>query len=135
MPNAGDSFTVELKEPHIGWGTERHTNTRARRQGEAYIKIPRSEATRLSIFNGNRPNANTLYEVRCVNGNPINGRLLAQGSEDHNDVYAKQFSVQGDLKQVGQWYTSVGAVPGGHVRITFTSETSLELEYLPPNNA
>ncbi len=133
MPNAGDTFTVEIKEPHIGWGTERHTNTRPIRQGEGYIKIPRSEAIRLSIFNCNRQNANTLYDVVCLNGDQINGRLLAQGSEDSNDVYAKQFSVQGDLKQVGQWYASVHAVPGGHVRITFTSETSLTIEYLHPN--
>lgn len=135
MPNAGDTFIVEIKEPHIGWGTERHTNTRTIRHGEGYIKIPRAEAVRFSIYNCNRQNANILYDVVCLNGNQINGRLLAQGSEDSNDVYAKQFSVQGDLRQVGQWYASVHAVPGGRVRITFTSETSLELEYLPPNNA
>lgn len=132
MPNAGDSFTVEVKQCHLGWGTERRTNTRTLRQGEAYIKIPKRVAEDLSLFNSNRGGENTLYDVECINGNQITGRLLAQGSTRARDAYAKQFSVQGDLTQIGQWYTSVGAEAGGHVRVTFTSETSLQIEYIPP---
>ena len=61
MPNRGDNFTVKLKNAHLGWGTHRHTNSRKRRNGEAYLKIPASVAYSLNItnrnLNGQSPNA------------------------------------------------------------------------------
>jgi hypothetical protein len=61
MPNSGDYFTVKLKNAHLGWGTHRHTNSRKRRNGEAYLKIPASVAYSLNItnrnLNGQSPNA------------------------------------------------------------------------------
>ena len=136
MPNAGDTFEVEIKEAHLGWGTNppRRTQTRPTRNNEAYIKIPKDIARRFDVHNSNDNEANTLYDVECVNGAQINGQLLAQGCSSAGDIYAKQFSVQGNLQELNRWYTSVNAEVGGRVRVSFTTPTSLSLEYIPPEN-
>lgn len=134
MPVAGDSFTVEILKAHIKWGElpPRKSPTRQQREGESYIKIPAKYAKKFNIFNENKTDANALYSVTCVNGDQIKGNLLAQGCAKAGKIYAKQFSVQDDLKAMGDWYRSVGAQVGGHVKVTFTSSSSLAIEYLKP---
>ncbi len=129
MPKKGDSFIVILKSAHLGWGTYRHTDTRDPIYGEGYIQIPRKYAESFHIYNVNQPGANTRYFCTAVNGY-FSGVLLAQGCSKAGDVYAKQFAEEGNLKGIGSWYKSVGAVEGGKVRVTFTSFNSLAIEYL-----
>lgn len=129
MPQAGDTFTVTIKPSHLGWGTHRYTNTREPIYGEGYIKIPRYYAKKFGIFNDNHPVANPRYRCKAVNG-CFSGVLLAQGCSKAGDIYAKQFAEIGNLKGVGNWYRSVGAEVGRQVRVTFTSEDSLQIEYI-----
>lgn len=131
MPKAGDSFVVEVLDIHVGWGTypKRRSPTRSSTPGEGYIKIPKPEAIKFNIFNSNMMGANTLYSVTTKNGCPIEEMLLAQGCSQQGDIYAKQFSAQGNLKAIGGWYASVHAQPGGHVEVCFTSPTSLTIRY------
>lgn len=114
-------FTVTLKQLHVGWGDHRYTNTREPVAGEGYIPIPRKYAQLFDIYNSNLQNAaNNLYNVIAING-AISGRLLAQGCSQAGDAYAKQFAIEGDLKEIGRWYRSVGATVGGHVEVKFVS--------------
>lgn len=39
MANAGDTFTVELNQAQLEWGTFRFTGSRGLRYGEGYLKI------------------------------------------------------------------------------------------------
>ena len=126
MPN---SFIITLKEPHLGWGEHRHTNTRDVIPGEGYIQIPRKYAERFDIFNSNHPTANPRYQCSAVNG-AFEGVLLAQGSSTAGDVYAKQFSEEGNLKGIGDWYRSVNAQIGGQVRVTLTASNCCTIEYI-----
>jgi hypothetical protein len=128
MATAGQSFTVEIKPSHIGWGTYRHTATRDPIYGEGYIKIPSEYAHRYDIFNDNHPTANPRYHCHALNGS-FAGVLLAQGCNTAGDVYAKQFAEEGDLKGIGNWYRSVHAQVGGHVEVVFTSVNSMTIRY------
>ena len=38
MANAGDTFTVELNQAQLEWGTFRFTGSRGLRYGEGYLK-------------------------------------------------------------------------------------------------
>ena len=131
MPQAGDSFVVKVLQVHLGWGAPpgRISRSRQTRTGEGYIKIPRKYAKAFNIFNSNYSASNHLYNVTCINGQQIKGKLLAQGCSNAGDIYAKQFSVQGNLREIGAWYKSVNAQVGGRVRVTFTSPTDLSIQY------
>ncbi len=56
MANAGDTFTVELNQAQLEWGTFRFTGSRGLRYGEGYLKIPKPVALNLQLFNGNHTN-------------------------------------------------------------------------------
>lgn len=128
MPQAGNSFIVELKPSHLGWGTYRNTNTREPIYGEGYIKIPLMYARSYNIYNSNQPGANTLYTCHALNG-VFSGILLAQGCSNAGDIYAKQFAEEGSLKGIGNWYQSVVAQVGRYVEVVFKSPTSLTIRY------
>jgi len=128
MPKTGDSFVVELKPSHLGWGTYRHTCTRPPIYGEGYIKIPVKYARLFDIFNDNHPTANALYSCTALNGT-FSGTLLAQGCSKARDVHAKQFAEEGNLRGIGSWYQSVSARAGDHVEVVFTSPTSLTIRH------
>ena len=53
MANAGDTFTVELNQAQLEWGTFRFTGSRGLRYGEGYLKIPKPVALNLQLFDGN----------------------------------------------------------------------------------
>ena len=129
MANAGDSYTVELKEPHVGWGTYRKTASRVPRSGEAYIPIPVRDANRLNLYNqnhcGDRFGVN-LFNCISADGS-FSGVLRAQGCQSDGD-HAKQFSADKDLKAIGQWYKNIGANVGDTIKITWTSDTAIVIE-------
>lgn len=128
MAVAGQSFVVEIKPSHIGWGTHRYTGTRDPIYGEGYIKIPLNYARAFNIFNDNHPMASPLYRCHAING-IFSETLLAQGCNEAGDWHAKQFTEYGNLKGIGDWYRSVNAQIGGHVEVVFTSSNSITIRY------
>lgn len=129
MPKAGDCFVVELKDTHVEWGEYRYTSTRDMIPGEGYIPIPRSKAEAFRIYNTNGSNSLPLYNCTSIDGF-YQGTLLAQGSSEKGDVYAKQFAEYKNLKGLGRWFSAVGARPGDRVKVFFTSPTSMTIELL-----
>lgn len=129
MPKAGDFFIVQLKDTHVDWGEYRYTSTRDIIPGEGYIPIPRSQAEAFCIYNTNGPGPLPLYDCSSIDG-LYHGTLLAQGSSERGDIYAKQFAEYKNLKGLGHWFAAVGAKPGDRVKVVFTSPTSLTIELL-----
>ena len=106
MARVGDSYDIELKEAHLSWGTHRYTYTRDRIYGEGYLPIPRRYAVAYEIFNGNNgidTFGKNLFECHSVDG-LYSGVLRAQGCSTANDVYAKQFSEDGNLKGMQSYF-------------------------------
>ena len=66
----------------------------------------------------------------CFQWRLYQGVLLAQGSSEKSDVYAKQFAEYKNLKGLGRWFAAVGAKPGDWVRAAFTLPASLTIELL-----
>lgn len=133
MARAGDSFTVILKEAHLDWGEYRNLTNREPVSGEGYIPIPKEMAKSFGIYNSNNCDTGlgyNLFMAYSVDGFLNNVMLLAQGSSTAGDIYAKQFSVQDNLKRIGQWYSHMGAGVGDRVVVTFISPTEIELEII-----
>jgi hypothetical protein len=128
MPIAGDTFITTLKRPHLEWGSYRHTGSRGIIYGEGYLQIPRSEATRIGIYNSNYPGAITTVNCNSVDGFLTNVILKASGSSTAGDIYAKQFQGSGNLQLIGDWFNHVNAQIGDRVRVTWTSPTDIEIE-------
>ncbi len=122
MADANDSFVVELKEAHLNWGQYRNTDSREFIEGEAYIPIPKTYALQYSIFNSNHNQSGlgyNLFRASSEDGYLQNVMLLAQGSSSAGEEYAKQFSVQGNLQRIGDWYRNQNARPGDFVRVVW----------------
>lgn len=133
MANRGDSFTVTLKEAHLDWGEHRNPTNREPIPGEGYIPIPRKYAVGYSIYNSNHNPIGwgyNLFKASSVDGFLENVTLLAQGSSYAGDVYAKQFSVQGNLQMIGAWYRSQNAMPGDSVRVAWQGTDTIMLEII-----
>lgn len=133
MAKAGDFFVAELKDAHVAWGEHRHTSTRDIQHGEAYIQIPASDAYRLSIksFKG-AGNVDAIGEnlFYCTSSDGfLNGIIRAQGEQSDNR-YAKQFSMDKDLKELGRWFTYIGAKPGDIIKVTWESANKIIIEKL-----
>lgn len=127
----GDTYTVELKESHLAWGTYRNPTNREIVPGEGYVPIPFIYATKYKVFNSNSPNVGIGYNeffATSYDGYLKNTILLAQGSKCAGDIYAKQFSVKGDLKVIGAWYRYCNARPGNRVTVTWLSPTNIMLK-------
>ncbi|AEO12429.1 hypothetical protein SAMN05428976_10925 [Clostridium sp. USBA 49] len=130
---AGNSYTIQLKPSHLGWGDYRYTNTRDIIYGEGYIPLPKPYAKAFNIFNSNYSATGlgyNLFRASSVDGFLNNVTLLAQGSSTAGDIYAKQFSVHGNLKMIGAWYASQNATTNNLVRVTWTSPTDILLEII-----
>ncbi|KOF56284.1 hypothetical protein AGR56_05375 [Clostridium sp. DMHC 10] len=133
MAMAGNTYTIQLRPSHLGWGDHRYTNTRNIIYGEGYISLPIPTARSFNIYNSNNPTTGwgyNLFHASSVDGFLNNMPLLAQGSETAGDIYAKQFSVQGNLRMIGTWYASQNATPNNSVRVTWTSPTDIFLEII-----
>ena len=128
MPIAGDSFITTLKRAHLEWGSHRHTNSRGIIYGEGYLQIPKKEAIRIDIFNNNRPGAIVQYNCNSADGYLQNVTLKASGCTSAGDVYAKQFHGSGNLQLLGDWFHHIGAQIGDRVKITWISQTDIEIE-------
>lgn len=131
MPEAGDSYVLTLKRAYLEWGTHRHTQTRGSVYGEGYLHIPAHIAREYSIFNSNQPGANILYDCNSTDGFLTNETLRASGSSKAGYIYAKSLQGSGNLRLLGRWFNSVNAQVDDAVRITWTSPTTIELEFLP----
>ena len=134
MANAGDYYIVTLDFAHLGWGTYRHTASRPPIEGERYLPIPRYDATRLNIFNSNATGGRDVFGSNLFNCRSRDGSftavLKAQGCSQAGDRYAKQFSVNNDLRALKEWYDNVGAAPGDRVKVSWVSPTDIVIELL-----
>lgn len=130
MAKAGDSYVVELRENHLAWGTYRYTASRTPRSGEAYLPIPIEYARKYEIYNGNATHKTDVWGENIFWCVTIGAYLKAQGGTDRGAVYAKQFAVNDDLKELGEWYRAVGAKPGDSVRVVWISPSDIEIELL-----
>lgn len=124
MAQAGDNYTIVLKETHLNWGTHRYTYTRDRIAGEAYIPIPARVAYDLNITRGSIFN--------CTSSDrSFNHQLKATGSQHRRD-FAKNFHGNGDLKVLGNWLYEVCNVNiGDSIRLDWTSPTDIVLTHIP----
>jgi hypothetical protein len=131
MAVAGNSYVVELKPSHLGWGTVRHTNTRRIIPGEAYIHIPANIARSFGLYNSNNHQTGLGYNVfNCVSTDGFfSGELKSAGNYRKGAVYAKQFQGKGDLKALGRWFTHINAQVGDHVEVTWTSPTDITIRH------
>lgn len=138
MANKGDSYTVVLKKSHLDWGMHRYTGSRSDRTGEGYIPIPRIVAERLGLVNSNGTKygqdelGKNLFRYSSDDGE-YQGYLKAQGCNTAGDIYAKQFSADGDLRRLGEWFAHIGAEEGTKIRITWTSSTDIVLSKMGSN--
>ena len=131
MAKTGDTCTVPLKQAHLNWGEYRNPTNRDIIPGEGYIPIPKNYAVTFGIFNSNYSQNGfgyNLFHASSADGFLRNVTLLAQGSSTAGDVYAKQFSLQGNLQTIGDWYRNCNASLSNSVRVSWTSPTSILLE-------
>lgn len=133
MPKIGDSFTVQIGNAQHDWGTYRNPTNRSLIEGEAYLAIPKKYAVDYEIFNSNNQQVGLGYNefyASSSDGFLKNEILLAQGCSRAGDPYAKNFSIKGDLKKLGDWFSYAGVTAGSQVRVTFTSQTKVLLEII-----
>lgn len=133
MAIPGNNYTIQLKPPHLGWGNYRYTNTRDIIYGEGYIPLPKPCAREFKIYNSNYLSTGfgyNLFHASSSDGFLNNVTLLAQGSSTAGDIYAKQFSVEGNLKMIGAWYASQRATTDNSVRVTWISPTDILLKII-----
>ena len=133
MAKQGDSYRIKLKPPYLNWGDYRNPTNREFIDGEGYIPIPREYAERFGIFNSNhipKGLGYNMFYASSADGFLDNVLLLAQGCSNAGDVYAKQFSVKGDLKKIGSWYRHCNASTDNFVKISWLSPTEILLEIL-----
>lgn len=132
MPHAGDSFIVELSDTHLDWGNYRHTHSRNRIVGEAYIPIPSEYARMFKIYNSNYGSSGlgvNEFNAWTVSGDYL-GVVKTSGSKKAGDVYAKNLHGSGDLKSLGNWFYRVSMRPGDKVKVKWTTPKDIILEKL-----
>lgn len=131
MAVAGNYYTITLKQTHLNWGTHRYTGTRDSIDGEGYIPIPKDSACRFELLNSNGTHGademgKNLFRYTSDDGS-ISGILRAQGCNSAGDIYAKQFSVDRDLKAIGSWFAHIGAEEGTVIKVAWTSPVDIVL--------
>ena len=122
MANNGDTFTVQLNQSQLEWGTFRFTGSRGLRYGEGYLKIPKHVARTLQLFNGNYTNGidipgKNIFHATSADG-LFNGPLRSEGCSNAGDPYAKQFAGDKNLMALGCWYAQINAQVGDSIRVT-----------------
>ena len=134
MAKAGDSYIVILSKAHLEWGTHRYTNSRDQIYGEGYIPIPVDKAYNYGLLNSNGTGCTDILGqniFRCQSRDGLfNGILKAQGCREAGDIYAKQFSADGNLKALGTWYAQIGAKVGDALKVSWISSTDMIIEKL-----
>lgn len=133
MAKKGDQFKIKLKKAHLGWGDYRHTDTREPIEGEAYIPIPAPKAREFNLYNGNGVSEDlfgaNLFNCISEDGT-YSGVLRAQGGSKEGAVHAKQFSEDGNLKGIGEWYNAIGAQEGDEIEVVWDNETYVRIKKL-----
>ncbi|MGQ7380751.1 hypothetical protein ACTGVN_09035 [Streptococcus suis] len=128
MPTAGDSYTVTLKEAHLGWGTYRYTDSRHPIIGEVYFPIPSQYARQFGIYNSNYNNIDTLG-VNIFNATSSDGiyrgQVKSQGCSTAGNIFAKNISENGNLRGFSNWLNQIGAHPGCYLTVEWTSSTDV----------
>lgn len=130
MASAGDMYRIVLNEAHLAWGEYRDSTNREPVSGEGYIPIPKQCAKEFEIYNSNygvTKYGYNLFYASSADGYLQGVTLLAQGCSEKGDIYAKQFSAQGNLKTIGSWYTHMGANPGNEVIVEWASSDTIFL--------
>jgi hypothetical protein len=89
--------------------------------------IPISQARRLDIFNEKQPNANIIYKCNTDDGFLTDAVLKSSGKRSENDLYAKQFHGNGNLKLLGTWFNHINAQVGDRIEIQFITPTEILL--------
>lgn len=118
MPNAGDSFRVNLKPVHLNWGTVSSDGQRNRHPDEAYIPIPISDAKRLNLLN------NGL----CFSVSGQDFQVKATGTQGDRGQYGKNLSSSGNLKLLGAYLKrGLHAHPGDIAIINWLSPTEISI--------
>lgn len=134
MAQAGNSYIITLKKAHLEWGTHRYTNSRGKVYGEGYIPIPIHVAKSYNLYNANGTNYNDIYGqnlFKCTSADGLfTSDLKSQGSRRSGDIYAKQFSGDGNLQALGYWFSQMGAQVGNRVKVTWRSFDSIEIELI-----
>ena len=131
MAQTGNTYTVPLRPSHLNWGEYRNPTNRNIIPGEGYIPIPRNYAMNYEIFNSNHRQIGlgyNLFYASSTDGFLDNVVLLAQGCSNAGDIYAKQFSVQGNLQMIGEWYRNCNATPNDSVKVTWENSKFILLE-------
>lgn len=133
MANAGFSYTVTLSNAHLSWGTHRYTHSRPTIYGEGYIPIPANVARSQNILNSNGTNnkdilGKNIFICSSVDGYLNKVSMKSQGCNQAGSIYAKQFSANGNLKVIGQWYQHMNCKIGDIVRVTWTSSHEILIE-------
>lgn len=128
MPKAGDCYEITLKEPHLNWGSYRHTSTRGVVYGEGYIQIPAQYAHSFDIYNSNMLGHSNLYLCSSSDGFLNQVSVKASGSKRKGDPYAKQFQGAGDLRVFGDWFFHVNAQPGDAVKVSWLTSKHFIIE-------
>jgi len=121
MPIAGDHYSIVLKQAHINWGTHRYTDTRDKISGEGYVPIPSQYARKFNIQKG------SCFTAVFADGYP-SFRMRAAGNAAADEILAKQFQGDGDLKAFGRWYASCNATIGDRVSVTFIDSNTVQFE-------
>ena len=132
MAQAGQNYTITLQQAHFEWGTHRYTDSRGVVYGEGYIPIPDREARMFNIQNQNGTGYTDVLGVNLFNCKSadgfFNGVIRAQGCKEAGYIYAKQFSGDGNLKAIGDWFYHIGANVGDRVKVFWTSPTDIVIE-------
>jgi len=132
MAKKGDSYEVDVMDPHSDWGAVRYTNSRERREGEAYIKIPSEIAYDFGIYNsagaGGDIFGKSLFRCSTEDGS-FSTVLRAEGDQHYKD-FAKQFAGNGNLKAVGELYRVLDAHVGDRIQVMWTSESDIVVKKL-----
>lgn len=133
MANTGYSYVIRLSKSHLEWGTHRYTGSRDAIYGEGYIPIPAKVARDQDIFNSNGTGdqdilGQNIFKCSSADGY-LNGVVMrAQGCTQAGSIYAKQFSANGNLKVLGQWYQHMNCQVGDSVRVTWTAPNQILIE-------
>ncbi len=129
MAKAGDSYTIRLRKSHLEWGTHRYTNSRNKIYGEGYIPIPARYARSYKLLNSNGTYGQDSFGknlFNCTSADGLfSGCLRSQGCNYEGNPYAKQFSGDGDLKALGEWFAAIDADVGDQIEVVFTSPTDI----------
>lgn len=133
MAKTGDKYSIRLKESYLNWGEYRKPTNRNMIKGEGYIPIPSDKAEEFNIYNSNNSKTGLGYNKFYANSDDgflDNVVLLAQGCSEKGDIYAKQFSVEGDLKKIGSWYKCMGATTANSVEVKWLDSQNILLKII-----